>query len=83
MDKHTVKIETKGAMAEIYVDGEKIGGVTSYRIEHKCGSLPELHMVLNCNLQVMDAEVLIPLPEPWRRLYDKSAANINAADSTD
>lgn len=72
--KHAAIIRTNGITGEVFIDGNKIDGVTGYTITHNAGELPELTLRLNCHLQVIGDEVLIPLPEPWRKIYKENAA---------
>lgn len=80
MKTHTAVIKTHGALGKITIDGNEVGGVVGYEIIHNAGELPELHLKLKCDLQVIDDEVLIPLPEPWRRIYEGSAASEDTAE---
>lgn len=72
--RHKAIIETNGIKGKITIDGNEISGVTGYTITHRAGNIPELTLKLNCDLQVIGKEVLIPLPEPWRRIYERNAA---------
>lgn len=78
--RHKAIIETNGIIGKVTIDGNEIGGVTGYTITHNAGSIPELTLKLNCDLQVINDEVLIPLPEPWRKFYEEDAAPKGAAD---
>ena len=78
MSKHKVIIETNGVLGKITIDGNEIHGVTGYEIEHRAGDIPRLHLTLNCDLQVISDEMLIPLPEPWGRIC-KIPATLNGA----
>lgn len=80
MNIHTVSIETNGTRGKITIDGNEIGGVVGYEIIHNAGHLPELRLKLTCDLQVIDDEVLVPLPEPWRKIYEGSAASEDTAE---
>lgn len=72
--KHTAIIKTDGIKGEVIIDGNKIDGVTGYTFTHRAGELPELTLRLNCDLQIIGDHVLIPLPEPWRKIYEGNAA---------
>lgn len=70
--RHKAIIETNGVIGKITIDGNEIGGVTGYTITHNGGSTPELTLKFNCDIQVVNDGVLLPLPEPWREFYEKS-----------
>lgn len=77
---HKAIIETNGTIGKVSIDGTEIGGVTGYTITHNAGSLPELTLKLNCDLQVIGKEVLVPLPEPWRRICEGNTAHEGEAE---
>lgn len=72
--KRAAIIRTNGITGEVFIDGNKIDGVTIYTITNKADEVHELTLRLNCPLQVIGDEVLIPLPESWRKIYKENAA---------
>ena len=54
-----IDIKTEGAFSEIYVDGHKLNGVRSYRLEHKAGGAPILTVDLNALNLSVDGKVLL------------------------
>lgn len=56
--------------AEVYIDGKKVRGVVSYRVEQIAGEQPEplLTLRVRCDLD-LDCPAIPLLPEPWTWAY--------------
>ena len=55
-----IEIKTNGAKTEIFVDGHKLNGVRSYRLEHGVGNrVPTLTLDLNALNLSVDGEMLL------------------------
>lgn len=55
-----IKIETEGAIAHIYIDGQEIHGVTFAKVLLRPNEIPELRMniVMDGTLEALDSKVV-------------------------
>lgn len=66
----SIKIETKGATAEVYVDGKKVPGVRRYTIEHDAGDIPIVQLdLVGTDLTVDGNQVIPALPDVFKPFY--------------
>lgn len=59
-----IKIETEGALAHIYIDGQEIHDVLSADIVLRPNKIPELHMnvIMDGRIEISDGEAYIHDP---------------------
>ncbi len=62
--------ETPDSEPEIYLDGQKVNGVISFRLEADAYEkrVPELTIKVRCKL-TLDCKAIPLLPEPWTWFY--------------
>jgi len=80
IDSHIANVKIKGdenGKAYIEIDGKRVKGVTSYRIEHNASDkrTPVLELKVLCNLE-MDTGAIPLLPEPWSWFYKPIKENL-------
>lgn len=58
-----IKIDTKGVLARISIDGEKIKGVTGYEIIHNANAIPLLKLSLSVTDLEIEGDFILESPE--------------------
>lgn len=65
-----IKIESNGALAHIYIDGEEVSDVRRYSIKHSGGELPVFTLDVMASEITLDGDGFVPaLPEAFRPYY--------------
>ena len=59
MENSKIKIKTDGAFSQIFIDGKKLKGVRSYKLEQAVGEAPTLTVDLNAFDLTVDGQILL------------------------
>lgn len=66
----SIRIETNGVTAKIYVDEKEVPGVRRYSVEHEAGNIPIVQLDLVGTDLTVDGNQIIPeLPEVFKPFY--------------
>lgn len=84
--KPEICIKTKGISGtEIYINGEKLEGVTGFRFSQSFkenSGLPTLQIDLKATNVTLETEMLPALPEPFANFYASKAKLVEAGMAT-
>lgn len=66
----TIKIRTKGPIAEVYIDGRKVPRVMAFKVEMNAMEkrVAQVTLRVQCNLD-LETGIVPELPEPWCWYY--------------